>query len=63
MLESFLNNVAGIRSATLLKKRFQHWCFPVNNFKNTDFEKHLRAAVSAGVLLEFCNWKNIYEQK
>ena len=55
MLESFLNNVAGIKSATLLKKRFQHWCFPVNNFKNTDFEKHLRAAVSAGVLLEFCN--------
>ena len=26
----FFNKVAGLRSATLLKKRLQHICFPVN---------------------------------
>ena len=55
MLESFLNNVAALRPATLLKKRFQHRCFPVNNFKNTDFEEHLRTAASAAVPVEFFN--------
>ena len=33
----FFNKVAGLRSATLLKKRFRHRCFPVN------FTKFLRA--------------------
>ena len=32
----FFNNVAGLRSATLLKKGLWHWCFPVN------FAKFLR---------------------
>ena len=32
----FLNKVAGLRPATLLKKRPRHWCFPVN------FTKFLR---------------------
>ena len=32
----FFNNVEGLRSATLLKKRPWHWCFPVN------FAKFLR---------------------
>ena len=32
----FFNKVAGLRLATLLKKRLQHWCFPVN------FAKFLR---------------------
>ena len=27
---SFLNKVAGLRPATLVKKRFWHMCFPVN---------------------------------
>ena len=63
MLESFLNNAAGVRPATLLKKRFQHMCCPKNMFKNTYFEEHLRTAASACVLLEFCNDTNIYEQK
>ena len=26
----FFNKVAGLRLATLLKKRIWHWCFPVN---------------------------------
>ena len=62
MLESFLNSVAGLRSATLLKKRFQHWCFPVNIFKNTYFEEHLLTGASASAMLKFCNDANIYEQ-
>ena len=32
----FFNKVAGLRPATLLKKRLWHWCFPV------DFTKFLR---------------------
>ena len=32
----FFNKVAGLRLATLLKKRIWHWCFPVN------FTKFLR---------------------
>ena len=40
--------------AILLKKRFQHRCFPVNIFKNTDFEEYLRKAASTG-MLEFYN--------
>ena len=41
----FFNNVAGLRSATLLKKRLWHRCFPVNfaEFLRTlFFTEHLR---------------------
>ena len=34
--KSFFNEVAGVRLATLFKKRHCHWCFPVN------FEKFSR---------------------
>ena len=35
----FFNKVPGLRSATLLKKRHWHWCFPVSftNFLGTPF--------------------------
>ena len=59
----FLNNVAGLRPATLLKKRFQQMCFPMNFLKNTYFEEHLRTVASVCVLLVFCNGTNIYERK
>ena len=36
----FLNKVAGMRPATLLRKRLWHRRFPVN-FKNTFFTEHL----------------------
>ena len=36
MTDLFLNKVAGLRPATLLKKRLSHRCFHVN------FEKFLR---------------------
>ena len=62
MLESFLNNVAGLKPVTLLKERFQHKCFPVE-FLNSYFKEHLQTAAAAYVLLEFCNDTNIYEQK
>ena len=45
----FLNKVAGLRPATLLKKRFWHWCFPVNfaKFLRTPFfTEHLRKTAS-----------------
>ena len=41
----FFNKVAGLKPATLLKKRFWHRCFPVNfvKFRRTPFYKeHLR---------------------
>ena len=41
----FLNKVAGLRSATLLKKSLQHGCFPVNFAKflrTLFFTEHLR---------------------
>ena len=63
MLESFLNKVAGLRPATLLKTRFQHICFPMSIFKNIYFEEHLQTAAFTGVLLEIYNNMNIYEQK
>ena len=40
----FFNKVAGIRPATLLKKRFWHRCFPMNFAKflgTTFFTEHL----------------------
>ena len=48
-------SVAGLRPATLLKKRLWHRCFPVNFFeisKNTFFTEHFRITTSA-----FCNIK------
>ena len=62
MLESFLSNVAGLRPATLLKKRFQRKCFPVNKFKNTYLEEHQRTSAPASVLLEFCKDTSIYKK-
>ena len=41
----FFNKVAGLRAATLLKKRLWHWCFPLNfaKFLKTPFvTEHLR---------------------
>ena len=45
-VKGFFNKVGGLRPATLLNKRLQHKCFPVNfvkSFKNTFFTKHLGA--------------------
>ena len=44
----FLNKVAGLRSATLLKKRLRHWCFPVNfaKFLRTHFYRTPPVAAS-----------------
>ena len=49
-------------SIFLLKKRFEHSCFPVNIFMSTYFEEHLRIAASVGALLKlysdkFCNFR------
>ena len=41
--------------ATLLKKRFQQKCFPVNIF-----EEHMQTTVSAGVLFKFSKDTNIH---
>ena len=44
---NFFNKVAGLRPATLLKKRLRHMCFPVNFVKfNTFFTEHLWASAS-----------------
>ena len=45
----FFNKVAGLRLATLLKKRLWHRCFPVNSreiSKTTFFAEHLWTTVS-----------------
>ena len=39
MPESLFNKVVGLRPAASLKKRPQHWCFPVH------FAKYLRAPI------------------
>ena len=46
MLESLFIKVTGLQPCNFTKKRLKHRRFPVNlvNFKNTFFEKHLRAA-------------------
>ena len=47
---SFFNKVAGLRPATLLKKRLRHRCFPVTftKFLRTTFLiEHLRATASS----------------
>ena len=52
-LVSFFNKVAGLRSATLLKKRLWHRCFPVDFgkiTKNTFFYR--TPPVAASVSLE-----------
>ena len=38
----FFNKVAGLKPATLLKKRLWHWCFPVNfvKFLRTPFSQN-----------------------
>ena len=49
MPETLFYKVAGLRPATLLKKRLWHRCFPVNfaKFLRTPFFKeHLRATAS-----------------
>ena len=56
----FFNKVAGLRAATLLKKRFWHMCFPVNFVKSlrTPFfffhRAPLVAASSAGFPISKC---------
>ena len=30
MLESLFNEVAGLQVCNFIKKRLQHWCFPMN---------------------------------
>ena len=55
-----LNNVASQRPVTLSKKKLQHRCFL---FFYTYFKEHLRKDACAGVLLEFCNDRDIYEKK
>ena len=29
-MESLFNKVAGMKACSFIKKRLQHWCFPVN---------------------------------
>ena len=44
MLGSLFNNVTGLKACNFIKKRLQHWCFPVNIaklFKNSFFIEHL----------------------
>ena len=38
----FFNKVAGLRPATLLKRRLWHKCFPANFAKFLNFTEHLR---------------------
>ena len=47
----FFNKVAGLRPATLLKKRLRHRCFPVNfaNFLRTLFLKNTSGRLSTSV--------------
>ena len=57
----FFNKVAGLRPATLLKKRLWHRCFPVNFVKflrtpflqNTFFTEHLWTTASTRSI--YCN--------
>ena len=57
MPESLFNKVAGLRSATLLKKRLWHRCFPVNfaKFQRTPFLQN-----ASGRLL-LCKYTTGYE--
>ena len=56
----FCHKVAGLRPATLLKKRLWHRCFPVNFqkiSKDTFFTEHLWMTVSVA-----CKLKNILKK-
>ena len=53
------NKNAGLRPATLLKKRLQHRCFPVNFAeisKNTFFTEQLQATGSIIATLQLINF-------
>ena len=58
----FLNKVAGLRPATLLKKRFWHRCFPVNftKFLRTPFLQNIsrRLLLSLGQCRNHCTCCN-----
>ena len=56
MLESLFNKVADLRSATLLKKRLWHRCFPVNFvkfLKTPFFTENLRTTASSHYFVIF----------
>ena len=72
------NKVSGLRTATLLKRRLRHRCFPVNLakfLKNTFFTEHLRTTASDSSAMqnisEKCTWhiltffdvKDIYQKE
>ena len=67
MLESLFNKVAGLRSATLLKKRLWHRCFPEDfaKFSRTPFlMEHLWWLLSNAALITVrnkyvCKWEQI----
>ena len=49
VLQFLFNKDVGLRPATLLKKRLQERCFPVNfekKYKSTFFTEHLQATAS-----------------
>ena len=52
---SFFNNVAGLRSATLLKKRLWHRCFPVNfaKFLGTPFLQKASGRLLLSLIFNF----------
>ena len=50
----FLNKVAGLRYATLLKKELQNSCFPVNSFKNIFFYITLHVAATSIYRVKCC---------
>ena len=57
----FFNNVAGLRPATLLKKRLWHGCFPVNFAK---FLKHLFSKKPLdNCFCKFIKYKTLINQK
>ena len=62
MLVSFLNKVADLRSATLLKKRLWHSCFPVNFAKflrTPSFIEHLWSTASSMPQMGFGSGQNL----
>ena len=54
----YFNNVAGLRTSTLLKKRFWHWCFPVNFAKllRTPFLQNNSGRLLRIVFSNRCLW-------
>ena len=57
----FFNDVAGLRSNLLLKKRLRYRCFLVNSaeFKNSCFEEHVRTVASEKIY----NYRSIIVKK